>query len=273
MIHLHTDIMLAAALEAAEAIMAYYRDGFGVERKADASPVTEADTVADAIIRRWLEATGIPVISEETAVTEYAVRRHWPRVWVVDPLDGTKEFIKHTGEFTVNIALVEEGTPTEGLVFAPAKGLLYRTQAKRLWKEIYGGDADGTLKKKEGYVLPEMIHASPHICASVSHANAATRAYVEKYRSAHPLGNLISVGSSLKFGFLAEGKAGIYPRFSPTMEWDTAAGHAVLLAAGGQVWDVETHAPLTYNRENLRNGSFIAIGPHITVDEAFGWMG
>lgn len=264
-----TDTMLQAALEAAQAIMRYYRDGYGVENKADASPVTDADKEADGIIRRGLETTGIPVISEETAVLDYEVRKNWKKVWIVDPLDGTKEFIKHTGEFTVNIALVEEGTPTEGLVFAPAKGLLYRTQNGQLHKETYGWDENGSPKRMEGCVLPRLATKSEHICASVSHADTGTMAYVKKYRSAHPLGKLVSVGSSLKFGLLAEGEAAIYPRFSPTMEWDTAAGQAILQAVGGNVWNVATHSPVTYNRENLRNGPFIAIGPHLSVEEAF----
>lgn len=267
-----TDSMLQAALEAAVAIMRYYREGYATQSKADASPVTDADNEADAIIRRVLAGTGIPIISEETAVTDYATRKTWPRVWVVDPLDGTKEFIKHTGEFTVNIALVEEGVPTEGLVFAPAKGLLYRTENGGLHKQTYVWRADGTPEMTEDRVLPRPAVASEHICASVSHADAVTLAYVEKYRNAHPSGELVSIGSSLKFCLLAEGAAGIYPRFSPTMEWDTAAGQAILQAAGGNVWNPETRTPLTYNRQNLRNGPFIALGPHISVDEAFGLL-
>lgn len=267
-----TDTMLLAALEAAEVIMRYYREGYGVQHKADASPVTDADRKADGIIRRHLERTGIPVISEETAVTEYGIRKAWDRVWIVDPLDGTKEFIKHTGEFTVNIALVEEGTPTDGLVFAPAKGLLYRTQSGILHKETYGWEADGSPKRMEGCVLPQPAKKSEHICASVSHADTATMSYVKRYRSAHPLGKLVSIGSSLKFGLLAEGEAAVYPRFSPTMEWDTAAGQAILQAAGGNVWNVATRMPVTYNRENLRNGPFIAAGPHLTPDEIFSYL-
>jgi len=263
------DIMLNASLEAGAAIMGYYRNGFAVERKTDASPVTDADKTADKIIRRHLEQTGIPVISEETAVTDYALRKSWKRVWIVDPLDGTKEFIKHTGEFTVNIALVEEGTPTEGLVFAPAKGLLYRTHDGVLRKEIYGRNEGDVPEQRENHILKGRNGTSPNICASISHADTATMSFIRKYRSAHPSGDIISVGSSLKFGLLAEDKAGIYPRFSPTMEWDTAAGHAVLKAAGGEVWDLKTRRPITYNRQNLRNNAFIALGPQFDVEEIF----
>lgn len=265
--------MLQAALEAAVVIMRYYRGGYNVERKTDASPVTDADKAADVLIRQRLEHTGIPVISEETAVLDYEVRKGWNKVWVVDPLDGTKEFIKHTGEFTVNIALVEEGTPTDGLVFAPAKGLLYRTQGGALHKETYGWDENGVPKRIEGCVLPRLATKSDHICASVSHMDTATMSYVKRYRSAHPLGNLVSIGSSLKFGLLAEGAAGVYPRFTPTMEWDTAAGQAILQAAGGNVWDVATKTPVTYNRAKLLNGAFIAFGPHISAEEAFSFIG
>lgn len=267
-----TDTMLLAALDAAQAIMRYYREGYGVQRKADASPVTDADREADSIIRRRLEGTGIPVISEETAVTDYETRKGWNRVWIVDPLDGTKEFIKHTGEFTVNIALVEEGTPTDGLVFAPAKGLLYRTQNGKLHKETYEWKGNGLPERIEGCVLPLPAKKSEHICASVSHADTATMSYVNRYRSAHPSGKLVSVGSSLKFGLLAEGEAAVYPRFSPTMEWDTAAGQAILQAAGGQVWNVATRMPVIYNREDLRNGAFIAVGPHLSSEEIFSYV-
>lgn len=268
----YADILLDASLEAGASIMGYYRHGYNVERKTDASPVTDADKAADKIIRRHLEQTGIPVISEETAVTDYALRKNWKRVWVVDPLDGTKEFIKHTGEFTVNIALVEEGTPTEGLVYAPAKGLLYRTDDGALRKEIYGWNEQDMPELRETYILKGRNGMSMNICASVSHADSATLSFIRRYRSAHPSGDIISIGSSLKFGLLAEDKAGIYPRFSPTMEWDTAAGHAVLKAAGGEVWDLQTRNPIRYNRQNLRNNAFIALGPQMDVEEAFRLM-
>ena len=265
------DLVCRAALEAGRVIMDYYRDGFRIERKTDASPVTDADRAADDIIRRHLEETGIPVISEETSVTPYAGRKNWETLWMVDPLDGTKEFIKHTGEFTVNIALITEGVPREGLVFAPAKGWMYRTEEGRLWKEIYRQAPGGEFEKTAGHILSD-IPPSDDVCASISHADAHTRAFVERYRAEYPQSRLISIGSSLKFALLAEGRAGIYPRFSPTMEWDTAAGHALLRAVGGEVWDVSTGKPVRYNRENLRNGSFIAAAPHIRQEKAFTWI-
>jgi 3'(2'), 5'-bisphosphate nucleotidase len=268
----HSNIVLQAALEAGQVIMGYYRDGFSVERKSDASPVTEADQAADKIIRRHLEVTGIPVISEESAVADFSERKSWKKAWMVDPLDGTKEFIKRTGEFTVNIALLEDGKPTEGLVFAPALGLLYQTRQGRLIKEIYLLQERNVFIKSEAFFLSQEINRSRNVCASISHANSATLSFVERYRSAHPLGTLISIGSSLKFALLAEGKAGIYPRFSPTMEWDTAAGQAILQAAGGNVWDVETGNPIQYNRENLLNGNFIATASHISKGEAFSYL-
>lgn len=265
----YSEIVLRAALEAGESIMAYYRDGFSVQRKIDASPVTEADQAADAIIRKYLMETGIPVMSEESAVEGYSTRKNWKKLWIVDPLDGTKEFIKKTGEFTVNIALIEEGEPTEGLVFAPAMGLLYRIEQGRLLKETYRAESSGVFSKLEGNTLSHDNHTSENICASISHANAATKSFIDKYKSAHPSGDLISIGSSLKFGLLAEGKAGIYPRFSPTMEWDTAAGQAILQAVGGMVLDIETRQPIKYNRENLRNRNFIAAASNISIEEAF----
>lgn len=270
---MYPEIVLKAALDAANTIMSYYREGFSVERKADQSPVTEADKAADAIIRSYLEQTGIPVISEEYPVVEYERRKSWNKVWIVDPLDGTKEFIKRTGEFTINIALLEEGEPTEGLVFAPALGLLYRTEGGQLLKENYAVTAPFVFgNMEESAILSSNRFASENICASVSHANVATRSFVERYKSAHPLGNLISMGSSLKFCLLAEDKAGIYPRFSPTMEWDTAAGQAILKAVGGNVWDVKTQQPIRYNRENLLNGDFIATARHMSKNEAFSYI-
>lgn len=268
----HNDIVLQAALEAGKLIMAYYREGFSVERKMDASPVTEADKAADDIIRKYLESTGMPVISEESVAAAYEQRKHWKKLWVVDPLDGTKEFIKGTGEFTVNIAFIEEGEPTDGLVFAPALGLLYRTEQGKLLKETYRLTDEGVFGKLEGNTLSNDNHTSENICASVSHANAATRSFIDRYKSAHPMGDLISIGSSLKFGLLAEGKAGIYPRFSPTMEWDTAAGQAILQAVDGNVWDMETREPIRYNRENLRNGNFIAAASNLSKQEAFSFL-
>lgn len=251
-------LALDAALLAGEAIMKRYETGFSVNEKEDFSPVTEADKEADAIIRKVLENSGIPVISEESALEEYEIRRHWNRVWLVDPLDGTKEFIKKTGEFTVNIALVEEGQPVEGLVFAPALELLYRTDGKVLNKEIWCREPNGKYFMTECLSLLGMERNSRNICGSISHMDEHTNEFIRKYKSSFPTGELIQAGSSLKFGLLAEGKASVYPRFSPTMEWDTAAGHALLKAAGGDLIDLHSGLPMCYNRVNLKNDAFIA---------------
>lgn len=267
------DICLEAGLKAGSLIMEFYKQGFQVAHKSDYSPVTEADKQADTLIRSYLRETGLPIISEETKPEEFSIRQSWKKVWIVDPLDGTKEFIKKTGEFTVNIALVEEGEPTEGLVFAPASGLLYRTWRGQAWKEIYSADESGEYGKNEGFTLSGLDNKAPDsICASISHANEATNRFIERYRRSNPRAQLISIGSSLKFCLLAEGKAQLYPRFSPTMEWDTAAGQAVLRAAGGNVWDLKSRFPIRYNRENLRNGNFIAASANISQEEAFSYL-
>lgn len=260
-------LALDAALLAGEAIMKRFETGFSVEEKADRSPVTEADKEADAIIRKVLESSGIPVISEESAVEEYEIRRHWNRVWLVDPLDGTKEFVKRTGEFTVNIALVEEGQPVEGLVFAPALELLYRTDGKVLNKEIWRRNPNGIFGLHEQFSLLGATGFSQDVCASVSHMDEHTNEFIRKYRSSYPAGKLIQAGSSLKFGLMVEGKACVYPRFSPTMEWDTAAGHALLKAAGGDLLEYASTNPMMYNRKELRNGAFVGYVSPFNTDK------
>ncbi len=266
------DLARKAALAAGEQIMAFYRTGFSVERKADESPVTEADKEADRIIREILSVTELPVISEESVQMPFEERCTWDLVWIVDPLDGTKEFVKKTDEFCINIALVREGTPTEGLVFLPAKGLLYATDHGALCRETWAQDNAGRfvhLVERSGL---ERGNFSANLCTSVSHSNPITIEYIRRYRSSFPSGEIIPAGSAWKFGLMAEGKAGIYPRFSPTSEWDTAAGHALLKAAGGELIDLESRQPMRYNRENLVNSPFIAYIPPFTPEVALSFL-
>jgi 3'(2'), 5'-bisphosphate nucleotidase len=250
-----------AAFEAGKIIMAYYQGGFSVEQKADHSPVTEADKEADRIIRKVLSVSGIPVISEETVQVPYEERRKWKVFWVVDPLDGTKEFVKKTDEFCINIALVREGTPTDGLVFVPVKGLLYATDHGALCRETWTGDKAGRYDRLADRIDLNRGIYSDNLCTSVSHSNPITIEYIRRYGSSFPSGEIIRLGSAWKFGLMAEGKAGLYPRFSPTSEWDTAAGHALLRAAGGDIIDAETGRPLMYNKPDPVNPSFLAFLP------------
>lgn len=249
------DVLLEIAAEAGDAIMEIYQRDFSVEFKNDNSPLTEADTQSNAIILKGLTKhySDIPFISEETKQTAYEVRKHWQRFWLIDPIDGTKEFIKKNGEFTVNIALIEDGVPVVGVVNVPAQKVTY-----------WGVKEEGAFKQIDGSVSSK-ITVSKHyntkqnirVVASRSHLNDATLKFVETLKQQGKQIEFISSGSSLKFCLVAEGKADVYPRFSPTMEWDTAAAHAVVLYAGKNVLNTETGTALVYNKENLLNPYFI----------------
>lgn len=244
------------ALDAGAAILDIYNDpsSFNVEHKADDSPLTAADRAANAIICAGLETlpTIFPIISEENKAVPYEVRRNYEHYWLVDPLDGTKEFIKRNGEFTVNIALVRGQEVVLGVVYAPVLDELY-----------WGGDGLGAFVSKQGGT-PEPLQAARYtlqdqglkVVCSRSHLNEATQAFVDALQAP----DLVATGSSLKFLLLAAGQAHLYPRLAPTMEWDTAAAQAILEAAGGQVLQYKTQAPLRYNKENLLNPHFTAQG-------------
>ena len=259
------EIAKRAALDAGTEIMRIYLDpkqDFGIEKKADNSPLTLADKAAHNCIVRHLASTGIPILSEEGAHLPYEERRKWHRLWVVDPLDGTKEFIKKNGEFTVNIGLVEDGSPVLGVILVPVTGMLYfGIVGMGTWKTVlpllkadYPEFEFGNSK-----ALPKKCNAEEAfvIVASRSHLNAETEEYIQQARAQHRVVQLISSGSSLKMCLVAEGTADVYPRFAPTMEWDTAAGNAIIRAAGKQVVDARTGQPLTYNKPDLHNPWFI----------------
>jgi len=244
------DAVCRLAQMAGEAIMAIYQqEDFDVRLKSDDSPLTDADHAANDIIVAGLASFGLPILSEESKLAPFEERRQWQKCWIVDPLDGTKEFIKRNGEFTVNIALVEDGLPVFGVVYAPAMQWLY-----------WGGNGIGAWKK-EGEQAPKPIAISKAkavgaIAASRSHITPETHEFISQF----PNAELVNLGSSLKLMLVAEGKADIYPRFGPTMEWDIAASHAIVDAAGGRVWRYEDQKPLAYNKENLLNPWFVADG-------------
>lgn len=264
------ELAIRASLAAGRDILTIYDDptaDFGIERKADNSPLTRADKAAHARIMTFLEPTGIPVLSEEGAHLPYDERRHWQRLWIVDPLDGTKEFIKRNGEFTVNIALVENGSPVMGVIYVPVKRDLYfgckETGAWKVLDDEKLNDLHVTatemMKSPNAQPLPSLHRRGRGwVCvASRSHLSPETAAFIDDLRREHPDLELISSGSSLKICLVAEGAADIYPRHAPTMEWDTAAGHAIVLAAGHEMLDAQTLQPLHYNKEDLHNPWFI----------------
>jgi len=253
------------AIKAGAAIMEVYgREDFGVRTKDDASPVTEADEAADRIIRVGLAEAfpGVVVVTEELSQSHGLKAATFI---IVDPLDGTKEFIKRAGDFTVNIARVTDGTPDLGVVYAPAKGRLFLGIGDEAFEEK--GDLDPA---SVGEWVPISVEnpkgADLLVVASKSHRDQATDDYIARY----PVRDFTSAGSSLKFCLVATGEAHLYPRLGPTMEWDTAAGDAVLRAAGGRVVDFETHAPFAYGKPGYRNGFFIAAAPG--VDLVWGWF-
>ncbi len=244
-----------------QAIMdVYQREDMGVRVKDDASPVTEADEAADKVISAGLRAEfpDIPLITEEQSATHNLDVKTF---LIVDPLDGTKEFVKRRGDFTVNIAMVEDGVPTLGVVYAPAKGRLFLTRVDGGVTEETGAfdpDVEGPTKPV-GVTTPDM--SALRVVASKSHRDQATDDYINKYAVA----DSVSAGSSLKFCLVATGEADFYPRLGPTMEWDTAAGHAVLNAAGGQVVKKENHETLEYGKADFRNPFFLAFAPGVDL--------
>jgi 3'(2'), 5'-bisphosphate nucleotidase len=254
-------IAIEAALEAGKAILEIYHSGeFDIELKGDNSPLTRADTASHNVIMSYLDSTGIPVLSEEGRDISYQERKEWKQLWIVDPIDGTKEFIKRNGEFTVNIALIEDQKTVIGIIFVPVTGELYFS-SKKLGafkvkvdlnnfniEELILNASKLPLKRKESIFT---------IVASRSHMSPETESYVQQMRNIHGEVDLISKGSSLKLCMVAEGTANCYPRFAPTMEWDTAAGQAICEHAGFKVIDWETKESMLYNRQELLNKWFL----------------
>ena len=249
----YLEIAIEGAVAAGHEILKVYESDFAVEHKDDKSPLTLADKLGHLKILSYLDNTPFPVLSEEGKHVSYDERKYWKRFWLVDPLDGTKEFIKRNGEFTVNIALVENGIPVIGVIYLPVKDILYIGSEDGAFKyEAYA--AGGS--RKEALPLPKG-NRSYSIVGSRSHMSTATEAFFEEKKKEHGEVEVLTVGSSLKFCIVAEGKADAYPRYAPTMEWDTGAGHAIILAAGFNVTKFNTTEPLVYNKEDLLNPWFL----------------
>jgi 3'(2'), 5'-bisphosphate nucleotidase len=254
-------IAIESALQAAKKIVEIYQsDDFDIQLKSDDSPLTKADIASHNIIESYLKNTQIPILSEEGKDIPYDTRKEWNKLWIVDPIDGTKEFIKRNGEFTVNIALVENQQPTLGVIYAPILNDLYFSLdgmgAFKVKVDLDNYSFDSLIE--QGIQLPidrqENIYT---IVASRSHLSTQTQEFIDDMKSKHGDIHMISKGSSLKLCMVAEGLADCYPRFAPTMEWDTAAGQAICSASGFKLIDWQSKSVLKYNRPNLRNDWFI----------------
>lgn len=256
-----TKVMRELSLLAGDKIMEIYeRDDFEVKSKSDDSPVTEADEAADAMISAGLRAAfpDVLLVTEEQAATH---SKQADTFLIVDPLDGTKEFVHRRGDFTVNIAYVEAGVPTRGVVYAPAKERMFYTLADGRAVEELGPFDKGGAGETRVINVAESDNSALMVVASKSHRDQATDDYINKYA----VKDSKSAGSSLKFCLVATGEADIYPRVGRTMEWDTAAGHAVLHGAGGKVVVFENHDPLVYGKEGYANPFFIAHSPSVEL--------
>jgi len=241
--------ILAAQAAAIEILDVYHLDDFKTEAKSDQSPLTQADKKAHAIITSRLQSAKLPILSEEGRDIPHQERMSWEYFWMVDPLDGTKEFIKRNGEFTVNIALIHRHKPVLGVVTVPVSGDLF-----------YASQGTGAFVRRNDQIIPlplrnpiDLAQPGIRVVASRSHMSEETKEFIQSLHDPH----LVSQGSSLKFMLLAEGKADVYPRFAPTMEWDTAAAHAIVNEVGISVLQKDSYEPLQYNKPDLLNPYFI----------------
>ena len=239
----------AAEKASAEILKVYHSDDFQAEAKGDASPLTLADKKAHQSIVEILKSSDLPILSEEGKAIPYEERKNWDYFWMVDPLDGTKEFIKRNDEFTVNIALIHRGRPVMGVVAIPVSGdIYYAEEGKGAW--LKRGGKEIKLAMREPL---DLSRKGLRVVASRSHMNEETKDFIDRLTDAE----LVTAGSSLKFMLLAEGKADVYPRYAPTMEWDTAAAHAIVQAVGLHVTEYGSGKELVYNKENLLNPYFL----------------
>ncbi len=265
----NSDKLLNTAIHAAilagwEILNIYNNKDFDIEYKGDNSPLTIADKAAHKIISEELIKTDIPILSEEGKHQTYTERKSWKYFWLVDPLDGTKEFIKRNGEFTVNIALVHEDKTVVGVIYSPVLKNLYFNflNGEAYMVNDFGSDINEKDIVKEVHSrkekIPQTLKRKYRVVASRSHLSDETKTFIDKLETEHKEIEIVSMGSSLKLCLLATGEADVYPRFAPTMEWDTAAGHAIVKAAGGNVINHETNDEVIYNKKKLLNPWFIA---------------
>lgn len=251
--------IINASLKGGQEILEVYNSDFNVEVKNDKSPLTEADKRAHLAIVKELELTGLPILSEEGKKMDYAERKNWKQFWMVDPLDGTKEFVKRNGEFTVNIALIENGEATMGVIYVPVTQELYFADQKAYKKENFNASISSIKELEEtSQQLPiQQTRTNYVVVGSRSHMSEETETFINQQKEKHNEVDILSKGSSLKLCMVAEGKADAYPRFAPTMEWDTAAGQAIVAASGAKVINWDTKKTMQYNKENLLNSWFL----------------
>lgn len=247
------DDLINVSEDAGKAILQVYGSSEqNIQIKGDNSPLTDADRHSNEIISSFLQTTGIPVLSEEGKQIPYKERKNWDKIWIVDPLDGTKEFLHRNGEFTTNIALVEKGKPILGVVYAPVLGKMYWGYSDKAFVRVNGVTNHLSIRHKYNDLKELMKIEKLKVVASRSHLNQDTRNFLNQLVDPQ----IVSMGSSLKLMMIAEGIADIYPRFAPTSEWDIAAGHAIVRAAGGNVLNTVSNEELTYNKMDILNPWF-----------------
>ena len=255
------EVAIKAAITAGEKVLEIYNSGeYDINYKNDNSPLTKADLASNAIILDYLKTTNLPILSEEGKHISFDERKNWKKLWIVDPIDGTKEFVKRNGEFTINIALIENQKPIIGVIYAPVLNDLYFSEENFGSRKINLSNISHNFTNivNNSIRLPIKRKDRSHVVvASRSHMNKQTENFILDMKKKHHNIKLISKGSSLKICLVAEGSADCYPRFAPTMEWDTAAGQAICNFAGFELIDVKTSNPMVYNRENLLNNHFI----------------
>ena len=274
------DVGLRASLIAGDAVMSVYSTDFEVNLKNDQSPITEADRQSHGILMAQLNKA-IPVLSEEGSQIAYAERKDWKTYWLIDPLDGTKEFVKRNGEFTVNVAFIEHSGPIAGIVYIPAKETLY-FGGRGFGSYRVSGAAVDKIKESARALKSAMIHAVPLPCPqnpesldrikviqSVSHVSEKEEDFIVRLEAKFGSIDTASAGSSLKFCLVAEGSADLYPRFGPTMEWGTAAGQCIAESSGCEVLDLENLSPVRYNKPVLRNSAFMVIGSRFRLESSW----
>jgi 3'(2'), 5'-bisphosphate nucleotidase len=263
----HQKTAIAAAIDGGIAIMEVYTEGNPIVwKKADQSPLTKADLNSHHRICRMLEASGLPVLSEESDSHQYELRKNWSQFWLIDPLDGTKEFVKRNGEFSVNIALIDNHISVQGVILEPVAGRLYfgnitdGSFVADLPPDWLNADIDLTIERLKPQPLNKhCIRTIPSIAASRSHLDHQTAHIISTIHKKYGKVDMVTAGSALKLCRIAEGNAHIYPRLGPTMEWDIAAGHAIIKGMGGNVFRLDNQSELSYNRSDLVNPYFIAI--------------
>lgn len=263
----HLQIAIKAAIDASFVVMKYYNDGFNAIDKADGTPVTDADKASSDLIHQRLAETNIPVIGEEITNLPYSERVTWTKNWCVDPLDGTNEFISKNGEFAINIAFIENHQPTFGIIVAPTtREIIFGGKDTGVF--VGNFDEHGTLVNQKEIQPNLVMNDSLRILTSRSYHSKETESFIQKVLKSNQKANYVHKGSALKFFDLALGNADFYPRFGTTMEWDIAAGQAILEALGGEVKDVSENKDLIYNKLDLKNPHFIAKSPSFVAYES-----